>query len=112
MPVPILSLPVTMIEPALGTLLVPFIRASPLVKAGLLAALAATVRVPAIAGRAKIEHGTTVPIAAIAPPQNQFAVHCSHGFIAKGSERTSGVRYAPCRDSVDSTATMTVGMSL
>lgn len=112
MPVPILALSVTMIEPALGTLLVSFIRAPPLAKASLLSALAATVRVPSIAARANIEDGAAVPIAAIAPPQNQSTVHCSHGFIAKGSERTLRVRYAPCRDSVASTANMALGMSL
>jgi hypothetical protein len=50
------TLPVTVIEPSFGTLLVPAIGAPPLLDSGSLAASQAAVALPAITARAEKEH--------------------------------------------------------
>ena len=53
---PILTLPVAMIESSLGALLMPTIGASPLMEPGLMAAGQAAIALPAVTVRAEKEH--------------------------------------------------------
>jgi hypothetical protein len=74
----VFPLSVTMIELPFGTLLVAAVGASPLLPAGLLAALVAAVAVSAIAVRADEENRVAALTKADPLPQNRFAMNHRH----------------------------------
>jgi hypothetical protein len=72
---PIFTLPVAMIEPPLGTLLMPAIGTASLMKPGLLAAGLAAIPLPAITVRAEKKHGAAFLAQANPQPKHYFAVN-------------------------------------
>jgi hypothetical protein len=71
---PILTLPVAMIEPSLGALLMPAIGTAPLTKPGLLAAGQAAITLTTVTVRAEKEQGTAFLTQANSQPKDYFAV--------------------------------------
>ena len=83
----VIALPVAMIEPSFGTLLVPAIGAAPLTAAGLLAAVEAAVALSAITVGTNEEYGVARAAQANPLPENHFAMHrhaCSQAGLDKG----------------------------
>ena len=72
---PILTLPVAMIEPSLETLLIPAISAPSLKKPGLPAAGLAAIPLPAITVRAEKKHSAAFLAQANPQPKHYFAVN-------------------------------------
>ena len=70
----VLPLPVAMIEPSFGTLLMPAIGAAPLAPAGLIAAGAAAIALSAITVRAEEEQGAAFLAETNPQPQNHFSL--------------------------------------
>jgi hypothetical protein len=75
---PVLSLPVAMVQPSLLALLVPPVGTSPLTLAGLLAAPRAAITVSAITVRADEENRVTLLAQTNSLPENCFAVIRRH----------------------------------
>jgi hypothetical protein len=72
---PVLPLPVTMIEPAFRALLVAAIGGAPLMAPGLLAAGEAAIALSPIAIRTEKEHGAACAAQAKPLPENHFAMN-------------------------------------
>ena len=75
---PVIALPVAMIEPSFGALLVAGVGAPSLVEAGTLTAWGAAVALSAIAVRADEEHCVTLATEANSLPEYRFAMNCRH----------------------------------
>jgi fatty acid desaturase len=86
----VFPLAVAMIELPFGALLVAAIGAPPLLAAGLLAALVATVAVSAIAMRADEENRVAALTQAKPLPQNRFAMNHRHASSRAGLDNGSG----------------------
>ena len=86
----VFPLAVAMIELPFGALLVTAIGAPPLLAAGLLAALVATVAVSAIAMRADEENRVAALTQAKPLPQNRFAMNHRHASSRAGLDNGSG----------------------
>jgi hypothetical protein len=67
---PVFPLPVAMIEPSFGTLLVPFVGAAALLTACVFAAIGAAIAVPAITGCADEKHRLALLAEAHSLPEN------------------------------------------
>ena len=89
---PIIPLPITMIESSLLAALVPPICASPLVAAGLLAALRTAIAMPAITMRADEEDRMAMLTAARPLQENSFTMgrHRRPAGVDNGSPAMSG----------------------
>ena len=87
----VISLTITMIELSFGALLVASIGAPPLLAAGLLAALVATVAVSAITVRADEENRVAALTEASPLPQNRFAMNHRHASSHAGLDNGSGL---------------------
>jgi hypothetical protein len=74
-PLPILTLPVPMIESSLGALLVPTIGTSSLAEPGLMAAGQAAIALPTVTVRAEKEYGAAFVTQANPQPEHRFAVN-------------------------------------
>ena len=77
LPLPVLALPIPMIESAFQALLVPAVGATPLPEPGGGTARGAAIAVPAVAVRTDEEHGAAVAAHATSKSQNRFVV-CRH----------------------------------
>jgi hypothetical protein len=75
---PVIALPVAMIEPSFGALLVPAVGAPSLADAGMLTAWGAAVALSAVAVRADEEHCMTLATKANSLPEYRFAMNCRH----------------------------------
>jgi hypothetical protein len=82
---PVRLLPIAMIEPSFGTQLVAPIGGSPLLAAGLFAALGTAVAVPAVTVRADEENRLAALPKADPLPQNRFAVNHRHASSQAGT---------------------------
>jgi hypothetical protein len=81
---PVIALPVAMIEPSFGALLVAGVGAPSLVEAGTLTAWGAAVALSAIAVRADEEHCVTLATEANSLPEYRFAMNCRHASSQAG----------------------------
>ena len=88
---PVIALPVAMIEPSFGALLVAAVGASPLLATGLLAALVAAVAVSAVAVRTDEENRVAALTEANPLPQNRFAMNHRHASSQAGLDNGSGL---------------------
>jgi hypothetical protein len=86
----VFPLPVAMIELPFGALLVAAVGATPLLAAGLLAALVAAVAVSAITMRADEENRVAALTKANPLPQNRFAMNHRHASSQAGLDNGSG----------------------
>jgi len=101
---PVRLLPIAMIEPSFGTPLVASVGGSPLLAAGMFAALGTAVAVPAVTVRADEENRLAALNKANPLPQNRFAVNHRHASSQAGLDngmvswqvRTSSVWFT-CR---------------
>jgi len=82
---PVRLLPIAMIEPSFGTPLVASVGGSPLLAAGLFAALSTAVAVPAVTVRADEENLLAALTKANPLPQNRFAVNHRHASSQAGT---------------------------
>jgi hypothetical protein len=86
---PVRLLPIAMIEPSFGTPLVASVGGSPLLAAGLFAALSTAVAVPAVTVRADEENHLAALTKAKPLPQNRFAVNHRHASSQTGLDNGS-----------------------
>jgi len=89
---PILPLPVAVIEPAFRALLVPYVGASPLSPAGLFAASAAAIAMPAIAVGTDEEQSVTLLAETDSLQENRFAVSLRHASSQAGTRQRHSLR--------------------
>jgi hypothetical protein len=75
MPLPVRTLPVAMVEPAFGALLVPPVGGTTLLAPGFLAAIRAAIALPPIAVRTNPEQPLAFLAATNALPENDFAMN-------------------------------------
>ena len=75
MPLPVRTLPVAMIEPAFGALLVPLVGGTALLAPGLHAAIRAAIALPSITVRTDPEHPLAWRTATNSLPENDFAMN-------------------------------------
>jgi hypothetical protein len=87
---PVITLPITMIEPSFGALLVARVGAPSLVEAGTLTAWSAAVALSAIAVRADEEHCVTLATEANSLPEYRFAMNCRHASSPAGLDNGTG----------------------
>ena len=87
---PVIALPVAMIEPSFGALLVPAVGAPSLAGSGLLTAWGAAVALSAIAVRADEEHCVTLATEANSLPEYRFTVTCRHAPSQAGLDNGTG----------------------
>jgi hypothetical protein len=87
---PVIALPVAMIEPSFGALLVAAVGAPSLVEAGTLTAWGAAVALSAIAVRADEEHCVTLATEANSLPEYRFAMNCRHASSQAGLDNGPG----------------------
>lgn len=87
---PVLSLPVTMIEPPFRALLVPPVGTPPLLEAGLLAAPGAAIAVSPITVRTDKENRVAFATQAKSLPENRFAMNRRHASSQAGLDNGSG----------------------
>ena len=86
----VIALPVAMIEPSFGALLVAGVGAPSLVEAGTLTAWGAAVALSAIAVHADEEHGVTLATEANSLPEYRFAVNRRHASSQAGLDNGTG----------------------
>jgi hypothetical protein len=87
---PVIALPIAMIEPSVGALLVAGVGAPSLVEAGSLTAWGAAVALSAIAVRADEEYCVTLVTQANPLPEYRFAVSCRHASSQAGLDNGRG----------------------
>ena len=87
---PVIALPVAMIEPSLGALLVTAVGAPSLVDAGMLTAWGAAVALSAIAARTDEEHCVTLATEANSLPEYRVAMNCRHASSQAGLDNGTG----------------------
>src|SRR5258708_1109192 len=75
---PVIALPVAMIEPSFGALLVAAVGAPSLADSGMLTAWDAAVALSAVAVRSDEEHCMTLATKANSLPEYRFAMNCRH----------------------------------
>jgi hypothetical protein len=92
LPTPVLPLPVAVIEPAFRALLVPYVGASPLSPAGLFAASAAAIAMPAIAVGTDEEQSVTLLAETDSLQENRFAVSLRHASSQAGPRQRHALR--------------------